>query len=287
MKEITGHTKLTGLIGSPVEHSISPMMHNEAFRQLNLDYAYLAFDIEPAALTDTIAGFKAMHVKGFNVTMPHKNAICELCDSLSPAAEISHAVNTVVNEHGKFVGYNTDGIGFMRAMREGGIQLIGKKMTVLGTGGAATAIFVQAALDGVSDISIFNRKGTGYERAKTQVETLHKKYNCNIKLFDIQDTSALQRELADSTLLVNATSVGMAPDTDASIIENMELFHKDLYVADIIYNPRETKFLKFAKKAGCRTQNGLMMLLYQGAEAFRLWTGVDMPIAHIREKYFD
>lgn len=286
MKEITGHTQLTGLLGSPVSHSISPMMHNEAFRQLNLDYVYLAFDVEIEHMESAVNGLRALNVRGFNVTMPGKNIMPSLCDKLTPAAEICGAVNTVVNDNGILTGYTTDGTGYMRAVQDAGHNIIGKKMTLLGAGGAATAIFVQAALDGVSEISIFNNRSKNFERAKNMIDKLTERTSCKIKLFDYEDTSVLRREIMDSAILVNGTSVGMAPDTNQSIITDCTMFHKDLIVSDIIYNPRETMLMKLAKEAGCQTFNGLYMLLYQGAEAFKLWTGEDMPIDVIKEKYF-
>lgn len=286
MKTITGHTKLTGLLGSPVSHSISPMMHNEAFRQLDLDYVYLAFDVEKQELAPTVGGLRAMKVHGFNITMPHKHAMCQLCDSLSPISEILGTVNTVVNEDGHLTGYTTDGIGYMRGLQEDGYEILGKKMTLLGAGGAASSILAQAALDGVSEISVFNRQGTNFEHTQKLIQLLKERTNCRIRLFDITDSAALRREVSESALLTNATSVGMAPNTDASLIQDATLFRPDLIVSDVIYHPSETKLLRDAKKAGCRTQNGLSMLLYQGAESFRLWTGEEMPVSIIREKYF-
>ena len=286
MNHITGHTKLTGLLGSPVSHSISPMMHNEAFQQLGLDYTYMAFDIELEKLASVVEAFRIMNVRGFNLTMPHKNAMCSLCDSLSPAAQIIGAVNTVVNDNGHLTGYTTDGIGYMRGLKEDGYDIIGKKMTLLGAGGAATSIFVQAALDGVSEISIFNRRSPFWKRAEQIVEILKEHTNCKISLYDYEDPNILKREISESVILTNGTSVGMAPNIEQSLITDTSVFHKDLIVSDVIYNPRETLLLRQAKEAGCKTQNGLYMLLYQGAEAFKLWTGQDMPVEIVKEKYF-
>ena len=286
MKEITGHTRLTGLLGSPVSHSISPMMHNESFRQLGLDYVYLAFDVGIDTLEKAVEGLRALNVRGFNLTMPDKNRMSELCDKLSPAAEIIGAVNTIVNDNGIFTGYTTDGIGYMRAVVDAGHDIIGKKMTLLGAGGAATAVLVQAALDGVSEISVFSIRDSFFERAERTVAALNERTNCKVTLYDFEDESILRREIGDSAILTNGTSVGMAPNTDRSIITDSTMFHKDLIVSDVIYNPRETKLLKLAKEAGCATFNGLYMLLYQGAEAFKLWTGQDMPVSIIKEKYF-
>jgi len=286
MKNITGHTILTGLLGSPVSHSISPMMHNESFKQLDLDYVYLAFDVQENEMATAVQGLRALNVRGFNVTMPGKNVMATLCDKLSPAAEIIGAVNTVVNENGILIGHNTDGIGYMRAVSDAGHNIIGKKMTLLGAGGAATAVLVQAALDGVSEISIFSIHDAFFERAQRIVAQLNERTSCKVTLYDFDDESILRREIADSAILTNGTSVGMAPNTDRSIITDTTMFHKDLIVSDVIYNPRETRLLKLAKEAGCQTFNGLYMLLYQGAEAFKLWTGQEMPVALIKEKYF-
>lgn len=283
---ITGHTQLTGLLGSPVAHSISPMMHNEAFAQLGLDYAYLAFDVKEEELETAIEGLRAMKVKGFNLTMPNKNRMCRLCDKLSPVAQITGAVNTVVNENGIFVGHTTDGIGYMESVKEAGLNIIGEKITVLGAGGAATSIIAQAAFDGVREISIFNRKGASYERMQEIIEKLEAQTDCKLNLFTYDFKDVLRQEFSESILLVNTTSVGMAPNIENSLITDTTMFHSKLTVSDIIYNPEETKLLRLAKESGCKTFNGLHMLLYQGAAAFKLWTGQEMPIQVIKEKYF-
>ena len=171
---ITGHTVLTGLLGSPVAHSISPMMHNESFRQLGLDYAYLAFDVGTDNLKTAVEGLKVLGVRGFNLTMPDKNLMCTYCDKLSPAAELIGAVNTVVNDNGVLTGHTTDGIGYMEAARDAGYDLTGKTMTLLGGGGAATAICVQAALDGLKEIRVFNikNKNPSIESASSPCQVL-------------------------------------------------------------------------------------------------------------------
>ena len=283
---ITGHTKLTGLLGSPVEHSISPMMHNESFRVLGLDYAYLAFDVGEQELEIAVEGLKALKVKGFNLTMPNKNRMCRLCDQLSPAAEIIGAVNTVENRNGELVGHSTDGSGYMLAVKNAGYEILGKKMTLFGAGGAGTSILVQAALDGVAEISVFNRRTPFFERAEQIIRKLNKRTSCKIRLYDYEDASVLRREIGDSAILTNATSVGMAPNLEACILKDTSMLHPDLIVSDVIYNPKETKLLKMAKEAGCRTFNGMYMLLYQGAEAFRIWTGQEMPVEHIKQMFF-
>lgn len=284
--EITGHTVLTGLLGSPVAHSISPMMHNEAFRQLELDYAYLAFDVGTENLKTAVEGLKVMGVRGFNLTMPDKNLMCSLVDKLSPASEIGGAVNTVVNDHGVLTGYTTDGIGFMRSVEEAGVNIIGKKMTLLGAGGAAAAIMIQAALDGVDEISVFNIRDDFFTRAEGIISKLKEKTRCRLNLYDFSDPDVLKKEISESRILVNGTSIGMAPKTDRCVITDDSVFREDLFVFDVIYNPEETLLLKKAKSAGCKTSNGLHMLLYQGAASFELWTGKKMPVEIIKEKYF-
>ena len=282
-RQIDGHTILTGLLGIPVSHSISPLMHNESFRQLGLNYIYLAFDVDVNRLETAVEGLRALNVRGFNLTMPNKNEMCRLCDKLSPAAKISGAVNTVVNDNGVLTGYTTDGIGYMQSLKEAGHDIIGKKMTMLGAGGA---ILVQAALDGVREISVFNNRSASFHRMEKVIEDLKNVSDCEIHLYDYSDEHILRREISESVLLTNGTSVGMSPHTDASIITDADMFHKNLIVSDVIYNPRETKLLRMARESGCPTLNGLYMLLFQGAEAFKLWTGKEMPVEKIKEKYF-
>lgn len=285
-KEITGHTGLLCLLGSPVAHSVSPAMQNEACQQLGLDYAYLAFDVPEDKMPQAVEGLRTMGARGWNITMPGKNIMCKLADKLSPASEISGACNTIVNDNGVLTAYTTDGVGFMGAVAEYGIDIIGKKMTLLGAGGAATAILVQAALDGVSEINVFNIRDNFWDRAADIVAQLNEKTDCKVTLNDYDDPELLRASIADSAILVNGTSVGMAPNVDACIISDPSMFHKDLFVFDVIYNPQETKLLRMAKEAGCATGNGMYMLLHQGAASFKLWTGQDMPVDIVKAKYF-
>lgn len=284
--EITGHTGLTALLGHPVAHSISPQMHNEAFRQLGLNYVYLAFDITPDYLKDVFHGLKAIGIKGFNLTMPLKTAILPMLDDLTPAARLARAVNTVFIKDGAYIGHTTDGPGYMRSVAEAGCDVIGRKMTLLGAGGAATAICVQAALDGVSAIDVFKRNNATFEETAVFLQNLAHETGCDIRLFDITDHRQLRASIAKSRLLTNATNVGMAPDVNKSPIPDASFLHSGLMVSDIIYNPRETMLMRQARQAGCPSFNGLSMLLYQGAASFRCWTGHEMPVALIKEKYF-
>jgi len=283
---ITGTTVLTGLLGRPVAHSISPLMHNESFQRLGLDYSYLCFDVGTEELPKVVEGLRLMGVRGWNLTMPDKNLMCKLVDRLSPAAEISGSVNTVVNENGLLVGHTTDGIGYMRSALEAGYDLRGKTMTLLGAGGAATAILVQAALDGMKEIRVFNRKSANYERVTEIAARLNRETDCRVTVHSLPDEEGLRASIDSSQILTNATSVGMAPHTDASPIPDSSYLRKDLIVSDIIYNPRETKLLGMAKEIGAPYFNGLYMLLYQGAASFALWTGQEMPVEDIKEIYF-
>ena len=287
MIPITGHTRLTALLGSPVAHSISPLMHNEAFQLLDLDYTYLCFEVNEETLPAAVDGLKACGIRGFNLTMPNKNKIVELLDELSPAARLIGAVNTVVNDDGHLTGYNTDGVGYMQAVKDAGYNITGKTITIMGAGGAATAICAQAALDGVEKIHIFARETSRFwDRTQKLAENINSTLPCKAVLHENKDTAALAQAISESALLLNATSVGMAPNTEGTIIEDTSLYHPDLIVSDVIYNPRETRFLKEAREAGCRTFNGMYMLLYQGAEAFRLWTGKEMPVKEIKANFF-
>ena len=282
-ERITGHTELIGLIATPIRHSSSPRMHNEAFAKLGLDYAYLAFEVGNEELEDTIKGFRAMKVRGSNVSMPNKTVVHKYLDKLSDAAEMCGAVNTIVNDNGVLTGHITDGIGYMSGLKDAGIDIIGKKMTIVGAGGAATAIQVQAALDGVKEISIFNRKDAFYERAQKTVKDINEKTNCKATLYDLDDLDKLKEEIASSYIFTNATGMGMKPLEGQTYIPDKSFLRKDLIVTDVVYAPAETALLKMAKEVGCKTLNGFPMMLFQGAAAFKLWTNQNMPIEHVKE----
>lgn len=282
----TGHTELIGLIATPIRHSLSPTMHNEAFAKLGLDYVYLAFEVNNQELPDVIKGFRALKLRGWNVSMPNKRLIGEYLDKLTPAAELVGAVNTVVNDQGILTGDITDGTGYMRNLKENGVDIIGQKITIVGAGGAATAICVQAALDGVKEISIFNRKDDFYENAVKTIEKINSRTSCQATLFDLADEKKLKAEIADSVLFGNATGVGMNPLQERSVINDPSVFRKDLIVTDVVYSPKKTKMLTLAETQGCRFFNGLGMMLWQGARAFEIWTGKEMPVEYIRSLPF-
>ena len=280
---ITGHTELIGLIATPIRHSSSPKMHNAAFAKLGLDYAYLAFEVGNEQLEDTIKGFRAMNVHGCNVSMPNKTVVHKYLDKLSPAAELCGAVNTIVNDNGVLTGHITDGVGFMTSVADAGFDPIGKKVTIVGCGGAGTAIQIQAALDGVAELAIFNIQDACFERAKQTVKDINEKTNCKATLYDLADTEELRKQMADSYMFINATGVGMKPLEGQTYIKDASMLRPELIVCDVVYSPAKTALLELAESVGCPTLNGLGMMLFQGAAAFKLWTGQEMPIDHIKE----
>jgi shikimate dehydrogenase len=290
-ERITGHTLLVSLLAYPIRHSNSPAMQNEAFAYEGLDYAYLAFEVgmgkteeeQEQELKDAITGLRAMKFAGSNISMPNKTRVGKYLDELDKASEMSGAVNTIVNKDGHLKGYTTDGIGYMTALKDYDINVIGKKMTIVGCGGAGTAIQIQAALDGVKELSIFNIKDEFYEKAKETVKKINEQTNCKATLFDLADKDALRREIADSYLLANATGLGMKPHEGETWLPDISYLRKDLIVTDTVYSPKKTKFLEMADEAGCKWMNGDGMMLFQGAAAFKLWTGHDMPIEHMKE----
>lgn len=284
---ISGHTGLLALIGSPVGHSGSPAMYNYSFEKLGLDYAYVAFDVKEDKVKDAIEAMKTFHMRGCNVTMPDKVEAVKYMDALSPAAQIIGAVNTIVNDDGKLIGHMTDGEGFVKNLKAHGIDVRGKKITVAGGGGAATAIQVQCALDGAKEIAIFNRKDAFFERTLQTADKIKKACpDCTVNVFDIDDTAKMTEEIQSSDIFANATIVGMKPLDDQSVVKDLNAFHPGLVVCDAVYNPTETKLLKEAKQAGCTCIGGKGMLLWQGVAAFKLYTGEDMPVEEVREKFF-
>ena len=285
-KDITGHTRLICLLGDPVSHSISPAMHNLSFETLGLDYVYLAFQTNIENFDNTVNILKQIGAKGFNCTMPCKRIAAEKCDQLSNAARFMNSVNTVVIEDGKLIGHNTDGVGYMQSVIDAGHDIIGKQMTLLGSGGASSAILTQAALDGVSKINVFARKGNSWDIMEKQIACINQETSCIVTLNELADETAMKTSIKDSAILVNGSSVGMAPNTDNSLIPDTSFFHPELIVSDVIYNPRKTKLLSMAEASGLATFNGMYMLLYQGAEAFKIWTGQEMPVDLVKRELF-
>jgi shikimate dehydrogenase len=276
--DITGKTKICALIGDPVEHSMSPVMHNAAFKKLGLDYAYLAFRVSPPELGKAVAGLRALNAVGFNVTIPHKVSVIPFLDGLDPLAEKIGAVNTVVNTGGELRGYNTDAEGFLQALKEHGIKPKGKKIVVVGAGGAARAIAYILAGKG-ADITIANRRQE-LDWAENIAETIAADLKKPVAVYDLED---LGKAIEGADVLVNATSVGMSPNFNDSPVPE-KLLKRIPAVFDIVYNPLETQLIKQAKAAGAAVVSGVDMLAWQGAMAFEKWTGRKAPVALMRQE---
>lgn len=283
-KRISGYTGLMCLFGSPVGHSGSPAMYNFSFAHDGLDYAYMAFDVGIEDMPKALEAVKLFKMKGCNVTMPCKNVAAELVDELSPAARIIGSVNTIVNEDGKLVGHITDGVGFVRSLKEEGIDVAGKKIVVLGAGGAGTALQVQCALDGAKEISIFNGADPFFERAKGTAENLMKEVpGCKVNVCPLEDKELLAKEIASADILVNSTSVGMHGKSEGVSLVTPEMLRKELVVADTVYNPEKTQMILDAEAIGCKAVGGKGMLLWQGNAAYKLYTGKEMPAAEYQK----
>jgi shikimate dehydrogenase len=278
-KEISGQTKICALIGDPVEHTMSPVMHNEAYKKLGLDYVYIPFRVAPERLAEAVAGLRALNVTGFNVTIPHKVSIIPLLDGLDPRAEKIGAVNTVVNNACELRGYNTDAEGFLRALLERGVEPGGKNVVVLGAGGAARAItYILAERD--AGLTILNRM-LELDWAEDIAGLISEDFGKAVRVLELCD-EYLAQALEKADILVNATSVGMSPASEASPVP-ARLLKDGLIVVDIVYNPIVTRLLREAKAAGARTVGGIDMLAWQGALAFEKWTGEEAPLDLMRK----
>lgn len=277
------------LLGYPIEHSKSPAIHNTAFKALGIDACYGLRECDETTLADTVAKLKEEHVSGWNVTMPCKHVMALLCDELSPAAKAGGSVNTVLNKDGYLYGYTTDGIGFANAAKESGYPVKDAVITLLGTGGAAAPILIQAALSGAAKIHIFyNRPESGLKTRKL-VEILKADSETDFELHTYKEAGALRNAINASNMLVNATNVGMTrPDGTGggSLIPDGSYLSGRPGVFDVIYNPAETPLLKMAREKGLTAENGIGMLIGQAAESFRIWTGRDMPIDLVRRTVF-
>ncbi|MEO1769155.1 shikimate dehydrogenase [Candidatus Enterococcus ferrettii] len=289
-ERLTGHTLLIGLMAYPIRHSMSPTMHNEAFAKLGLDYAYLAFEVENEQLKDAVQGIRALGLRGSNVSMPNKQEIIQYLDEVSPEAQLIGAVNTVTNKDAKgyLVGYNTDGIGAMEALKDEDVEVKDAIITLTGAGGAGTAVAVQAAFEGAKEVRIFNVNDGVFENAKETAKKINEHTQCIATATDLADQDAFKKSIAESSIYIDATGAGMKPLEDVSLIEDPTMIRPDLVIFDVVYSPRETKLLKFAKEHGAKKAiNGLGMMLYQGAAAFKLFTDEDMPVAYIKNLLFN
>ncbi len=278
---ITGTTGVCGLIASPVGHTMSPAMHNAAFRALGLDYVYVPFLVAPADLPNALDGLRALNVRGFNVSIPHKVTCIPFLDGLDTLAEQIGAVNTVVNNEGELRGYNTDAEGFLRSLTSRDIPVARRNIVVVGAGGAARAVAYILAREGAY-LTVLNRTPAAAEGLAEMIED---DFGQRVPYFALEET-ALEKTLQDAHVLVNTTSVGMSPERDASPVP-VRLLRSDLVVCDIVYNPVRTALLGAAEAAGAVTVSGVDMLAWQGALAFDLWTGVQAPFELMRDTVLD
>ena len=276
--KIDGYTRLAAVVANPIKHSISPFIHNSAFEATNTNGVYLAWEVDAAELAETVANIRRYQMYGINLSMPYKEQVIPYLDQLSEEACLIGAVNTVVNREGTLIGYNTDGKGFFKSLPS--FKISRKRVVLLGAGGAAKAILAQAILDGVSQISVFVRSSS-MEKTRPYLEKIQNATGFRVDLFALEDIQELQDSITQADLLVNATSVGM--DGSSQPIPTSIVLPEKLMVADVIYQPFETPFLKWARNQGNQSFNGLGMLLYQAAEAFELWTGKEMPTDQIWE----
>ena len=276
--KIDGYTRLVAVVANPIKHSISPFIHNSAFEATNTNGVYLAWEVDATELAETVANIRRYQMYGINLSMPYKEQVIPYLDQLSEEACLIGAVNTVVNREGTLIGYNTDGKGFFKSLPS--FKISRKRVVLLGAGGAAKAILAQAILDGVSQISVFVRSSS-MEKTRPYLEKIQNATGFRVDLFALEDVQDLQDSITKADLLVNATSVGM--DGTSQPIPTSIVLPEKLMVADVIYQPFETPFLKWAKEQGNQSINGLGMLLYQAAEAFELWTGKEMPTDQIWE----
>jgi shikimate dehydrogenase len=274
---ITGNTRVCGVIGDPIEHTLSPLMHNAAFEALKLDYVFLAFKVKPAEVGNAIAGMRALNIRGLNVTMPHKSTIMNFLDRIDLSAQIINSVNTILNKENTLFGFNTDGVGALKALRENGVEPKGRKVLLLGAGGAARAIAYTMAKE-ADELAVLNRT---VKQAQNLAKLLEKIANKKIVAGSLSP-SEIQHNIQDSDILINATSVGMKPKADESPV-SPKLLRRNLAVMDIVYNPLETKLAKDAKAAGAQVVSGVEMLIYQGAASFEIWTGKSAPVEVMRE----
>ncbi len=285
-QRISGHTHLISLLGSPVEHSGSPASHNLSFEHLGIDAVYLAFDVKEDGLEAALAAMRALDGwDGSNVTMPCKRAVIPFLDKLDPAAELMNAVNVIAKKDGELIGYNTDGVGFMTNLRNHGVTDKGATMTLLGAGGAGSAVLTQAALDGVATIHVFVRfTGNSYEHAKDLAGRVAERTDCDIQLHDLANQEDLKACIQASSILTNATSVGMGENSEESLVP-VEFLHEGLAVADVIYFPRTTRLIRDAQAAGCVAVPGLGMMIEQAAAGEKIWYGVDMPTDEVAKLF--
>ena len=281
---IDAKTKLYGLLAHPSQHSLSPVMHNLSFQYHNLNATYLAFDVVPENVQGALQGIRAMDIGGVNLSMPLKTVVLPYLDAIDPTAKLIGAVNTIKNDHGHLTGYNTDGIGLLKALPKD-FEPQGAQVVLLGAGGAAKSVAVQCGLAGVAHLTIVNRHVTPDSRAVALQKLLLAHTDMAVDVQAMGDATQLKNSLKTADLLINATNLGMGAHIGENPLPGPDVFTKDCIVFDMIYAPAETALLHCARTAGLtHVYNGIGMLVQQGAAAFKIWTGLGMPTKTILEK---
>jgi len=277
----TPDTVLTGLLSHPSKHSFSPSIHNTAAKILGLDFAYHAFDVLPENLEAALSGMRALNIRGFNLSLPHKRRILPFLDELSLEVKYTGAANTIVNRNGLLKGFNTDITGFSKSLELYSDLFTGQPALVLGAGGSASAVIYSLIVDfKIKDIIITNRTLQNASLLVLNYLTLFKGVKFRVIPFDDKH---MKEAINNSGIIINTTSIGMHPDVNEIVDIPLEALNRETVVFDLIYNPAKTKFLEVAEKAGCLTLNGLYMLLFQAAESFKIWTGKDMPVEEVKK----
>lgn len=275
---IDSETKVVGIIGNPVRHSLSPIMHNKAFSHLGLNWVYLSFEVEPGRVRSAIEGARDLGMVGLNVTMPFKMEAVEWVDIKDGSVILTGSLNTLLFKDGKIMGFNTDGIGFLNSLREKGIPLQGRKVLLIGAGGAARAVAFVVAQQGVARLTVLNRTPQKAHRLAQELRSFKPETEVSTASYDLD----LALVISDSDLIINATSVGMKDHPGIPIpTDDIDQRH---VVYDLVYWPLRTELLKRSEERGARVVSGLEMLIHQGAESFRIWTGKEFPIPIVREE---
>lgn len=276
---VDAHTSLYGIIAKPARHSLSPLIHNTSFQTLGLNSVYLAFDVEQSQFKTAVQSLRALPILGINVSMPYKQQIIEFLDELTPVAKQLGAVNTVINQEGHLVGDSTDGEGFIHALRDEQINVKGKQVAVLGAGGAGRAVILATVNEG-AEVTVFKRQNSTFNELQQRLTS----WSDRIRVLPYEDEVQMAAILQEADVVVNTTNLGMADDKRSPVSPPvMKVLHSGQMVADAIYAPLETPFLAQAKQQGCRTMNGLGMLVQQAAGSFNRWTHQQMPVDKVKD----
>lgn len=280
---IDGRTRLYGLFAHPAEHSLSPLMHNLSFQRRQINAVYLAFDLT-SDLSGAIQSIRELNMGGVNLSMPFKKQVIPYLDELTPTAKMVGAVNTVIHRQGRLIGANTDGTGFFENLRARHYVIKNKTVTILGAGGAGLSIIAAGASEGLRTIHVFKRRNATFPKVEARIRDLARFYQTPIRLYAYDDRTNLQRAMRASDFLINTTHIGMGNDSQSMPLtgEEMKVLLPTTVVCDVIYEPRKTRLLLAAEACGCETVNGLGMLIYQGAQSFKLWTHEEMPVDAVR-----